>query len=168
MMPGAAADQPARSSQLPLDRGSLSVISAPHFHAPDPPSIWAAAGSVQADRRAYRSGRYVARPGWMSRRSSSSALPRSWCGHVPGWPARACPVDHGMRPGARVRLVAQHPSRPGPGTAWAPASDLQPVHQREKGQGVVALPGAGHPGRRPAPRIGEQVNLAGQPAPRAA
>jgi hypothetical protein len=32
----------------------------------------------------------------------------------------------------------------------------------------VALPGTGHPGQGPAPGIGEQVNLAGQAAPRAA
>jgi hypothetical protein len=29
----------------------------------------------------------------------------------------------------------------------------------------VALAGAGHPGQRPAPAIGEQVDLGGQPAP---
>jgi hypothetical protein len=47
----------------------------------------------------------------------------------------------------------------------APPSDGQLVHQRDEGQGVMALPGAGHPGQRPAPRAGEQVNLGGQPAP---
>jgi hypothetical protein len=32
----------------------------------------------------------------------------------------------------------------------------------------MALPGAGHPGQRPAPGVGEQVDLAGQPASRPA
>jgi hypothetical protein len=29
----------------------------------------------------------------------------------------------------------------------------------------MALAGAGHPGQRPAPRIGQQVDLGSQPAP---
>jgi hypothetical protein len=41
--------------------------------------------------------------------------------------------------------------------------DLQPVHQRDDGQAVMALPGTGHPGQRPARRVSQQVNLAAQP-----
>src|SRR5271169_5257004 len=67
--------------------------------------------------------------------------------------------------GAGVGLVAQHPPGPGPRTARAATCDLQPAHQRLKRQRVVALPGTGHPRQRPAPRVSEQVNLAGQPAP---
>ena len=52
--------------------------------------------------------------------------------------------------------------------ANAAARDAQPAHQRHERQRVVALPGTDHPGQRPAPGIGEQVNLAGQPAPRPA
>jgi len=61
-------------------------------------------------------------------------------------------------------------TRPGrdPGAARAPPGDLQPGHQRAEGQRVVALPGAGQPGQRPAPGVGQQVDLAGQPAPRPA
>src|ERR1022692_3982497 len=65
---------------------------------------------------------------------------------------------------AGVRLVAQDPPRPGPGTAGPAPRDLQPVHQRDEGQGIMTLPGTGHPGQRPAARISEQVNLGGQPA----
>jgi hypothetical protein len=76
-----------------------------------------------------------------------------------GLNALAAQVSPG--PGAGVCLVTQHPPR-------APAGDLEPLHERAEGQGIVALPGAGHGGQRPAPRIGEQVNLAGQPPARAA
>lgn len=70
----------------------------------------------------------------------------------------------GPGPGAGVRLIAEHPPGPGPGTARAPAGDLEPVQERAEGQRIVALPGAGHGGQRPALGVGEQVNLAGQPA----
>ena len=66
---------------------------------------------------------------------------------------------------AGVGLVAQNPPRPGPGLAGTPARNLKPVHEREEGQRVVTLPGAGHPGQRPAAGIGKQVDLGGQPAP---
>jgi hypothetical protein len=69
---------------------------------------------------------------------------------------------------AGVGLIAQNPRRPGPGPARPAARDGELVHEREKGQRVVALPGAGHPGQRPAPSVGEQVDLGGQPAPRPA
>ena len=45
------------------------------------------------------------------------------------------------------------------------AGDRETAQERDEGEGVVALPGAGHPGQRPAASIGEQVNLGGQPAP---
>jgi len=69
---------------------------------------------------------------------------------------------------AGICLVAQGPSWPGPGAAGAPARHLERAHEGQKGQGIVALPGAGHPGQRPVPRIGEQVDLGSQPAPGAA
>ena len=61
-------------------------------------------------------------------------------------------------------------TRPGPGPrpSGAPARDLELAHQGNEGEGVVALPGAGDPGQRPAPGVGQQVDLAGQPAPGAA
>jgi len=34
---------------------------------------------------------------------------------------------------------------------------------REEGQGIVTLPGASDPDQRPAPRVGSQVDLSGQP-----
>src|SRR2546421_3726632 len=70
--------------------------------------------------------------------------------------------------GAGVRLVAQDPPRAGPGPARAPARDLELPHQGQEGHRVVALPGAGQPRQRPAPAVSEQVDLAGQPAPRPA
>jgi len=70
--------------------------------------------------------------------------------------------------GAGVRLVAQDPPRPGPGTPGSPAGNLEPAYDRGEGQRVVALPGTGQPGQRAAPGVGEQVDFAGQPAPRAA
>jgi hypothetical protein len=79
-----------------------------------------------------------------------------------GFDAAAAQVSPG--PSAGVRLIAEHPPRPGPGTARAPAGDLKPAQERAEGQGIVALPRAGDPGQRPTPRIGEQVDLAGQPA----
>jgi hypothetical protein len=69
---------------------------------------------------------------------------------------------------AGVRLVAQHLPGPGPRPTRVPPGDLQLGHQRDESQGVVPLPGAGHPGQWPAPGLGQQVNLAGQPAPRPA
>src|SRR6266566_674013 len=66
---------------------------------------------------------------------------------------------------AGVRLVAQHPPGPGPRPPRAPPRDLQLAHQRGEGQRIVALPGAGQAGQRPASRICQQVDLAGQPAP---
>lgn len=70
--------------------------------------------------------------------------------------------------GAGVRLIAQHPPGPGPRPSRARPGDLQLIHQRDQGQRVVPLPGAGQPGQRPAPAVGQQVDLAGQPAPRPA
>jgi hypothetical protein len=61
--------------------------------------------------------------------------------------------------GAGVSLVAQHSPGPGPGPPRAPPRDLQLAHQRGEGQRIVALPGAGHLGQRPAPGIGQQVDL---------
>ena len=65
--------------------------------------------------------------------------------------------------GAGVGLVAQHPPGAGPGPARAPARDLELAHQGHEGHRVVALPGAGQAGQRPAPGVSEQVDLAGQP-----
>jgi|SRR6516225_416277 len=75
-----------------------------------------------------------------------------------------------VRPGggAGVGLVAEQPPRPGPGPARARAGDREPVHQWVESQRIVALPGAGELGQRPALRVGEQVNLAGKPAAGAA
>ena len=78
------------------------------------------------------------------------------------------PSQPGADRGAGVGLVGQDPPGPGPGAPRAPPGDLQPVQQRAEGQAVVALPGAGQPGQRPAPGVGQQVDLAGQPAPRPA
>ena len=66
---------------------------------------------------------------------------------------------------AGVGLIAQHPPRPGPRPATAPARHREAAHEREERQRVMALAGAGHPGQRPAPRIGQQVDLGSQPAP---
>ena len=76
----------------------------------------------------------------------------------------ASPQVSAGRP-AGVGLVGQDLAGPGPGPARAPARDVEPVHQGGEGEGVVALPGAGDPGQRPAAGIGEQVDLGGQPAP---
>jgi hypothetical protein len=48
------------------------------------------------------------------------------------------------------------------------AGDPQLPHQWLERQQIMTLPAGGHPGQRPAPGIGEQVNLAAQPAPGAA
>ena len=65
---------------------------------------------------------------------------------------------------AGVGLIAQEPPGPGPRPATAPARYREAVHEREERQGVMALAGVGHPGQRPAPRLGKQVDLGGQPA----
>ena len=70
--------------------------------------------------------------------------------------------------GAGIGLVAQDPPGPGPGPSRPAPGDLQLIHQRDEGQRVVPLPGAGQPGQRPAPGVGQQMDLAGQPAPRPA
>lgn len=65
---------------------------------------------------------------------------------------------------AGVCLAGQYPAGPGPGAAPLSAGDLESPHERDEGQGVVALPGAGDLGQRPAPRVGGQVDPGGQPA----
>jgi hypothetical protein len=74
------------------------------------------------------------------------------------------PAQVGTDRAAGVGLVAQDPPWPGSGPAAAPAGDRKPGHERSEGQGIVALPGTGHPRQRPAGRVGEQVDFAGQPA----
>jgi hypothetical protein len=69
---------------------------------------------------------------------------------------------------AGAGLVAQHPPGPGPGPPPGPPRDPQPAHQRGEGQRVMPLPGAGHPGQRPATGVRQQVDLAGQTAARPA
>ena len=54
--------------------------------------------------------------------------------------------------GAGVRLIAQDPPGPGPRPSRARPGDLELIHQRDQGQRVVPLPGAGQPGQRPAPQ----------------
>ena len=50
------------------------------------------------------------------------------------------------------------------GVVHAERADPQPLHQRLEGDRVVALAGGGAPGQRPAPGVGEQVNLGAQSA----
>ena len=97
------------------------------------------------------------------------------CAWVRIWSARSgmvALIPRRRRPerigAAGVGLIAQYPAGPGPRAAMAPTSDRQLVHQRDEGQGVMALPAAGHPGQRPAAGVSEQVNLGAQPAPGAA
>ena len=66
---------------------------------------------------------------------------------------------------AGVCLIGKDPAGSGPWPPRPAAGDRETVQERDEGEGVVALPGAGHPGQRPATSIREQVNLAGQPAP---
>ena len=66
---------------------------------------------------------------------------------------------------AGVCLIGKDPAGSGPWPPRPAAGDRETVQERDEGEGVVALPGAGHPGQRPATSIGEQVNLGGQPAP---
>ena len=52
--------------------------------------------------------------------------------------------------GAGSRLIAQDPPGPGPRPSRARPGDLELIHQRDQGQRVVPLPGAGQPGQQPA------------------
>src|SRR5215203_2218284 len=70
----------------------------------------------------------------------------------------------GADPAAGVGLIAQHPAGSGPWPAGSSAADSDRGHHRPKPQAVVPLSGAGDPRDRPAPSVGGQVNLAGQPS----
>src|SRR6266487_389402 len=76
----------------------------------------------------------------------------------------AAPPQAGADRAAGVGLVGQDLAGPGPEPSRSPARDLEPFHQRDEGQGVVALPGAGHPGQRTAPGVRAEVDLGAQPA----
>jgi len=80
----------------------------------------------------------------------------------------AAPSQVGPDGPAGVGLVGQDSGRPGARPAGARPGDAQLAHQGHERQRIVPLTGAGQPGQRPAGGIGEQVNLAAQPAARAA
>src|SRR5512146_3126383 len=66
--------------------------------------------------------------------------------------------------GGGVRLIAHRGTRPGPGTAVAPAADADRRHERDEPRAVTMLAWGEDPGEGPAAPVRGQVDLGVQPA----
>jgi hypothetical protein len=75
------------------------------------------------------------------------------------------PPQVGTVVAAGVRLVAAEAVRTAARAARPAPDDPQPVQDGDEHQAVAPLAGRGLPGQRAGPVVGQQVNLAGQPAP---